>query len=37
MDQPAISISLMDYAAMNSLRKINDKMEGWVDSAEVQL
>ncbi|MFZ2255897.1 MAG: hypothetical protein WAW59_02270 [Patescibacteria group bacterium] len=35
MDQPAISISLMDYAAMNNLRKLNDKLEQWVDYVEI--
>jgi len=35
MDQPAISISLMDYAAMNNLRKLNDKLEHWVDYVEI--
>lgn len=35
MDQPAISISLMDYTAMNTLRQANDKLEKWVDSIEI--
>lgn len=34
MDQPAISISLMDYSAMNTLRKINNKLEDWVDNVD---
>ena len=35
VDQPAINVSLMDYAAMNTLRKANDKLEDWVDTVEI--
>lgn len=26
----------MDYAAANTIRKINDKLENWVDTIEIQ-
>jgi hypothetical protein len=35
VDQPAINVSLMDYAAMNTLRKVNDKLEKHIDDVEV--
>jgi hypothetical protein len=35
VDQPAINISLMDYSAMNTIRKINDKFEKHIDEVEV--
>jgi hypothetical protein len=37
IDQPAINISLMDYSAMNTIRKINDKFEKHIDEVEVGL
>jgi hypothetical protein len=35
VDQPAINISLMDYSAMNTIRKINDKIEKHIDEVEI--
>ncbi len=37
VDQPAVNVSLMDYAAMNTLRKVNDKLEEYIDAQEVGL